>query len=80
MSSYEEALFYQRNCPGTQMDGDHDGIPCEQQFNRWLYDGGITLNGKMNIITIDNCKIDKKILLQAAYLKRLRMFRLRTAP
>lgn len=34
MSSYEEALFYQRNCPGTQMDGDHDGIPCEQQFNR----------------------------------------------
>jgi cold shock CspA family protein len=34
MSSYEEALFYMRNCPGTQMDGDHDGIPCEQQFNR----------------------------------------------
>lgn len=34
MTSYEEALFYLRNCPGTKMDGDHDGIPCEQQFGR----------------------------------------------
>jgi cold shock CspA family protein len=34
MSSYEEALFYLKNCPGTKMDGDNDGIPCEQQFNR----------------------------------------------
>jgi len=32
MSSYEEAIFYLRNCPGTKMDGDSDGIPCEQQF------------------------------------------------
>jgi cold shock CspA family protein len=32
MSSYEEAIFYLRNCPGTKMDGDNDGIPCEQQF------------------------------------------------
>lgn len=32
MHSYEEALFFIRNCPGTKMDGDHDGVPCEQQF------------------------------------------------
>lgn len=32
MSSYEEADFYLHNCPGTKMDGDGDGIPCEQQF------------------------------------------------
>ncbi|ABO22357.1 excalibur calcium-binding domain-containing protein [Shewanella loihica] len=32
MSSCQEAKFYLRNCPGTEMDGDHDGIPCERQF------------------------------------------------
>lgn len=32
MSSYEEAVFYLNNCPGTKMDGDGDGIPCERQF------------------------------------------------
>jgi cold shock CspA family protein len=32
MSSSEEALFYLRHCPGTKMDGDNDGIPCERQF------------------------------------------------
>ncbi|HSW12377.1 MAG TPA: cold shock domain-containing protein [Solimonas sp.] len=32
MSSCAEASFYQRNCPGTQMDGDGDGIPCEDQW------------------------------------------------
>jgi cold shock CspA family protein len=32
MSSYEEAIFYLRNCPGTKIDGDGDGIPCERQF------------------------------------------------
>ena len=32
MSSYEEAVFYLRNCPNTKMDGDGDGIPCESQF------------------------------------------------
>ncbi len=32
MSSCEEAMFYLRNCPGTKMDGDHDGIPCESQW------------------------------------------------
>lgn len=34
MTSCDEALFYQENCSGTQMDGDHDGIPCEQQWCR----------------------------------------------
>ncbi len=32
MTSCEEAKFYQRNCPGTKMDGDGDGIPCERQW------------------------------------------------
>lgn len=34
MSSYNEALFFLRNCPNTKMDGDGDGIPCERQFGR----------------------------------------------
>ncbi|MBE0655130.1 MAG: excalibur calcium-binding domain-containing protein [Bacteroidales bacterium] len=32
MSSCAEAKFYLRNCPGTKMDGDNDGIPCEKQW------------------------------------------------
>ena len=32
MNSYEEALFFLRNCPNTQMDGNNDGEPCERQF------------------------------------------------
>lgn len=32
MTSCDEAKFYQRNCPGTKMDGDGDGIPCERQW------------------------------------------------
>ncbi len=32
MRSCAEATFFLKNCPGTQMDGDHDGIPCEQQL------------------------------------------------
>jgi cold shock CspA family protein len=31
MTSCEEATFYLQNCPGTSMDGDGDGIPCERQ-------------------------------------------------
>ena len=34
MLSYEEAVFFLRNCPGTKMDGNGDGQPCEQQFKR----------------------------------------------
>lgn len=29
MRSRAEAEFFLRNCPNTKMDGDHDGIPCE---------------------------------------------------
>lgn len=32
MNSCEEALFYFKNCPGTIMDGDNDGMPCENQL------------------------------------------------
>ncbi len=32
MTSCEEAEYYLRNCPGTEMDGDGDGIPCESQW------------------------------------------------
>ena len=32
MTSCSEAVFYMKNCPDTKMDGDHDGIPCEQQW------------------------------------------------
>ncbi|MBE7214184.1 excalibur calcium-binding domain-containing protein [Shewanella benthica] len=31
MRSCAEAKYYNRNCPGTKMDGDSDGIPCERQ-------------------------------------------------
>lgn len=34
MRSYEEAVFFNQYCPNTKMDGDQDGIPCEQQFKR----------------------------------------------
>ena len=29
MSSCDEAKYYLQNCPGTQLDPDGDGIPCE---------------------------------------------------
>ena len=32
MTSCEEAMFFIKNCPGTKMDGDNDGIPCESQW------------------------------------------------
>ncbi len=35
MTSCDEAKYYQRNCPGTKMDGDGDGIPCESQWCNW---------------------------------------------
>lgn len=34
MTSCEEAQFFLDNCPGTAMDGDGDGIPCEKQWCR----------------------------------------------
>ncbi|UJF21942.1 excalibur calcium-binding domain-containing protein [Shewanella sp. OMA3-2] len=32
MRSCAEATFYINNCPGTKMDGNGDGVPCERQF------------------------------------------------
>lgn len=32
MTSCAEALYYQEQCGVPNMDGDHDGIPCEQQW------------------------------------------------
>lgn len=34
MTSCAEAKFFLKNCPGTQMDGDNDGVPCERQWCR----------------------------------------------
>ena len=34
MTSCSEATYFLQNCPGTKMDGDNDGIPCEQQWCR----------------------------------------------
>jgi len=31
MSSCAEATFFLNNCPGVKMDGDGNGVPCEQQ-------------------------------------------------
>jgi len=32
MSSCAEATWFLNNCPGVKMDGDRDGVPCEQQW------------------------------------------------
>ena len=32
MSSCEEAMYFLEHCPGVKMDGDRDGIPCEDQW------------------------------------------------
>jgi cold shock CspA family protein len=34
MKSCEEATFFLKNCPGTKMDGNNDGVPCEKQWCR----------------------------------------------
>jgi hypothetical protein len=34
MTSCAEATYFLKNCPGTQMDGNRDGVPCEQQWCR----------------------------------------------
>ena len=34
MASCAEATYFLRNCPGTKMDGDNDGVPCETQWCR----------------------------------------------
>jgi cold shock CspA family protein len=32
MTSCAEATYFIRNCPNTKMDGNNDGVPCEQQW------------------------------------------------
>jgi hypothetical protein len=32
MTSCDEAKFFLTNCPGMEMDGDRDGVPCERQW------------------------------------------------
>ena len=32
MKSCAEAKYFLANCPGVKMDGDNDGIPCEEQW------------------------------------------------
>lgn len=34
MTSCNEAKFFLANCPGVKMDGDHDGLPCEDHWCR----------------------------------------------
>jgi hypothetical protein len=32
MTSCAEATYFIQHCPNTKMDGDNDGVPCEQQW------------------------------------------------
>ena len=32
MRSCEEATYFIEHCPGTKMDGNKDGVPCERQW------------------------------------------------
>lgn len=32
MTTCSEAKYFLKNCPGVKMDGDRDGIPCEEQW------------------------------------------------
>jgi hypothetical protein len=32
MTSCAEATYFIQNCPGTRMDGNNDGVPCERQW------------------------------------------------
>jgi len=32
MTSCAEATYFLKNCPGVKMDGNNDGVPCEQQW------------------------------------------------
>jgi hypothetical protein len=32
MTSCAEANYFLSNCPGVKMDGNHDGVPCQEQW------------------------------------------------
>ncbi|MXV07904.1 MULTISPECIES: excalibur calcium-binding domain-containing protein [unclassified Xanthomonas] len=34
MTSCAEAMYFLQHCPGVEMDGNHDGVPCERQWCR----------------------------------------------
>lgn len=34
MRSFKEAKYFIEHCPNTKMDGDNDGIPCEDYKER----------------------------------------------
>lgn len=34
MTSCAEATYFLKNCPGVQLDGNGDGVPCEKQWCR----------------------------------------------
>ncbi|MBO9828243.1 excalibur calcium-binding domain-containing protein [Xanthomonas sp. A2111] len=34
MTSCAEAVYFLQHCPGVEMDGNHDGVPCERQWCR----------------------------------------------
>ena len=34
MTSCAESTYFLKNCPGVKMDGNNDGVPCEQQWCR----------------------------------------------
>jgi hypothetical protein len=34
MTSCAEATYFLKNCPDVKMDGNNDGVPCEQQWCR----------------------------------------------
>ena len=34
MTSCAEATWFLQHCPGTKMDGNNDGVPCERQWCR----------------------------------------------
>lgn len=34
MTSCAEATYFLQHCPGVQMDGNGDGVPCEKQWCR----------------------------------------------
>ena len=38
MTSCAEARFFLATCPGTKMDGNHDGVPCQSQWCGATYD------------------------------------------
>ncbi|WP_197273113.1 excalibur calcium-binding domain-containing protein [Neisseria sp. 74A18] len=47
MKSFAEAQYFLEYCPNVKMDGDHDGIPCEEQFADEIKQAGMD-TGKNN--------------------------------